>query len=366
MPIATRYHHERDSISASHSSCRTSHRTKIVSTGFSGLWSVIAPNSLGPCPRTGHFTVYDEPNHLAYVGHGLTADNTTLFDCWVVDLFTLTWKRLPLHGETLPGRTGTRGALVGKHLVLFGGYSDPIYFGDLHTINIETGEVKVVVTTGPLPTSRSTPIVTAYSGRLYVWGGFNGAWPTELSVLDFSNMSWHVHEQNIAGRTAVPHIIVDNFLYSYGGSKSGGMIALNLDTFSMEVRPTAGAEPPRGVIGSGMVRAGRFAFFFGGRDVTRSTLMYACDLTRMWWFVFHVAPDGETVSAADGMISEAGLFLLPRIHSYGMCYLPQTKQIVAFLGAPEKEPPPFFMVDIGEAMAIINLRDDLIAALGRS
>jgi hypothetical protein len=83
----------------------------------------------------------------------------------------------------------------------------------------------------------------------------------------------------------------------------------------------------------------------------------------MWWFVFHVVPDDDTVVVADGSVSESGLFMLPRIHSFGMCYVKETRQIVAFLGYPEKEPPPIFIVACGEALSVLSLRDDMLGAL---
>jgi hypothetical protein len=198
---------------------------------------------------------------------------------------------------------------------------------------------------------------------LYVWGGFNGEWPSELSVLDFSDMTWRQYPQVVAGRTGVPWVIRDNFLYSYSGSKSGGLLVMDLENFRISVKETIGAEPQSAVMGAGMVGIGKYLIFYGGRANNDWTLMYACDVTTLWWFVFHVVPDGETVSLADGSVSESGLFMLPRLHSFGFCYEPQARQVIAFLGHPEKDPPPLFIVSCGEAMSVINLRDDMIAAL---
>jgi hypothetical protein len=83
----------------------------------------------------------------------------------------------------------------------------------------------------------------------------------------------------------------------------------------------------------------------------------------MWWFVFHVMPDGDSVSIADGSISEMGLFMLPRLHSFGMCYVQERREIMAFLGSPERDPPPLFVVSVGEALSVIHLREDMIAAV---
>ena len=221
----------------------------------------------------------------------------------------------------------------------------------------------MVNTNGTPPSERSTPIVAIYGNKFFVWGGFNGEWPNELNVLDFATMTWSQVRQEVAGRTAVPSVIVGNMLVSYGGSKSGGMVMCNLDTGAMQVRQTVGAEPPSAVMGAGMVAIGKYVFFFGGKANSNWTLMYACDTKRMWWFVFHVMPDGETVSVADGSVSDLGLFMLPRIHSFGVCYVKEKRQIIAFLGHPEKDPPPLFIVSVGEAMSVIHLRDDMIDVL---
>jgi hypothetical protein len=196
-----------------------------------------------------------------------------------------------------------------------------------------------------------------------VWGGFNGDFPSELHVLDLTDKSWRQYSQKVAGRTAMPHVMYNHLLYSYGSSKSGGMLVINLDTNDIITRQSTGAEPPGSVLASGMVRIGKYAFFFGGRANSNWTLMYACDLSAMWWFVFHVMADGETVSVTDGSLSDIGLFMLPRIHSFSMCYVSETRQIVALLGHPEKDPPPLFLVSVGEAMAVVNLRDDMLEML---
>jgi hypothetical protein len=350
-------------LSGPSSACLLIHRASLLRTAFTGIWSIFISPSPYPSPRTGHFTYYDSSTHTAFIGYGLTSSSTPLFDLWRLDTFTYKWTSIPLHGHLLPGRAGTRCSLIGTHLVLFGGYSEPTYFSDLHTIDINTGEVSLVSTQGSPPSPRSTAIVAIYNHKLYVWGGFNGDWPSELNILDFSTMTWTQHSQETSGRTAVSFVIAGNILYSYGGSQSGGMLCLNLDTFEIRTRETIGTEPPNAVTGAGMVRIGKYLFFFGGRANSEWTLMYACDLHKMWWFIFHIEPDGETVSVADGSVSDIGLFMLPRIHSFGMCYVHEKRQIVAFLGYPEKDPPPIFVVSCGEALSVINLRDDLIDAL---
>jgi hypothetical protein len=285
--------------------------------------------------------------------------NIAMFDCWALNCISLLWRRVPLHGALLAGRTGARAAKSGDELFVFGGFSDPDYFADLHAINVETGEVRLLQTTGECPSARSTPIVVIRHSNLYVWGGFNGDWPSELFVLNLATLIWCKYPQNVTGRTAMPFVLDDNVVWSYGSSKNPGMLRIDLDCNVIAIEPTSGAEPPSVVMASQMVRVNSYAFFFGGRANSKWTLMYACSLRTMWWFVFHLTADGKTVSATDGSLSDLGLFMLPRIHSFSMCYVPESRHIVAFLGQPEIEPPPLFVVSIGEAMGVINLRDDM-------
>ncbi|KAH0786603.1 Kelch motif family protein [Histomonas meleagridis] len=366
MPVgASRMNDERNSdIPAPITKCRTMHRVNnVLKTGFTGIWSVTAANSLGPAPRTGQFYCDDPDNHTVYIGYGITPNEQPLNDFWALDTLTNRWREIKLSGEQISPRSGARACLIGTHVVVFGGYCNPNYLGELHTIDITTGEVAYVQTQGMPPSPRSSPIVAIGNNKFFVWGGFNGEWPDELNVLDLSTMTWSQIPQQISGRAAVPFVTVDNIVYSYGGSKLGGFLCLNMETNEIKIRECIGASPPSQSSAAGMVQVEKYLFYFGGKANNKWTLMYACDLSKMWWFVFHVMPDGESVSISDGSISDQGLFMLPRIHSFGVCYIKEKRTIMAFLGYPEKDPPPLFSVYIGDAMAVVHLREDMIDVL---
>ncbi|KAH0794715.1 Kelch motif family protein [Histomonas meleagridis] len=369
IPVgASRMNDERNSsdILKPNTNCKTIHRVNVLKTGYTGIWSVTTANNLGPVPRTGHFYCYDPPNHTVYIGYGITQSEQPLNDFWALDTLTYNWREIKLYGAQICPRSGSRACLIGTHIVIFGGYCNPNYFSDLHTIDITTGEVVMVQTQGTPPSPRSSPIVCIGNNKFFVWGGFNGEWPNELNVLDLQTMTWSQVPQQISGRAAVPFVPVDNILYSYGGSKLGGFLCLNMETYEMAVRECIGAPPPSQSSSAGMVLVEKYLFYFGGKANNKWTLMYACDIQRLWWFVFHVMPDGESVSISDGSVSEQGLFMLPRIHSFGVCYVAEKRTILAFLGYPEKDPPPLFTVYIGDAMAVIHHREDMLAVLNLS
>jgi hypothetical protein len=334
----------------------------LVKLGFNGIWSIVVSPSLGPCPRTNHFSCYDESTHTHYIGYGVSAKSRPLADLWALNTVTYEWQQIPLI-DPHPARSGARAALKGNLLYVFGGYANPTYFADLHTIDITTGQVSTLNTIGDPPTARSTPIVAIHSNRLYVWGGFNGEFPAELHVLDLEKLIWSHFGQEVGGRTAAPFVIFGDVLFSYGGSKNETMLTLNLETFEVTTQMTMGSIPPGKLLGAGMIKVGKYALFVGGKDSSRGMLVYACDLTKLWWFVFHVMVDGETTSLDDGIVSDHGMFLMPRIHSFAGCYIRERRQVLAMLGAPERDPPPLFVLSVGEALPILNLRDDLVEAL---
>lgn len=344
--------------------CKNVFNKNIVKTNFFGIWSIYNSNSFDfPCQRTGQFSVYDDAHHLVYVGYGINYKQETLNDLWCLNTLTRQWRKIELHGDKISGRSGARASLIGTHLLIFGGYSEPNYFADPHTIDVLTGEVKMISTSGKTPEARSTPLVAIYGNKFYVWGGFNGKWPTELNVLDFSNMCWKQFNQGVTGRTAVPSVIYGNKLYSYGGSKSGGMLQINFDTNVIEMKQTIGSEPPSGVMGAGMVIIEHYAIYFGGKTKSEYNLIYCCDLNKMWWFIFYILPDGKTVFPNDGKVNDIGVFLVPRIHSFGLCYVKERREVLAFFGNQSKNSSPLFIVYVGDAFSCIHHQEDMLDML---
>lgn len=335
-------------------------KPSLLNTPFAGIWSIKYPNSIAPIPRMGQFHYYDEENNRFYIGYGIDENNQLMSDFWVLNTKEEQWNQIKLTGDLISGRVGARCALVDDKLYIFGGFADNQYFSDLHSIDINTGIVNYIQTTGELPQSRTAPLVSHYNGNLYVWGGFNGEWPSSLHILNLTSFEWKEIPQDLAGRITSPGVSIGNKYLTFGGSKSGGMVVLNFDENRIYLEQTSGNEPISSVLGSGMVLVNNYLFFFGGKSASNWTLMYACDTDRMWWFIFHVMPDGDTVSIADGSVNELGLFMLPRMHSFAVCYVKEKREIVACLGHPMKDPPPLFCVNIAGALSVLHLREDML------
>ena len=336
---------------------------KVIKSAFNGIWSTITSDKIGPQSRTGHFTIRDLEGRCVYIGDGMSENGETIFDLWKLDLDSLEWSPVVLHGDDISPRTGARAVLCQGLIIVFGGFSDPDYFADLHVIKPETGEVKFINAKGDLPIARSSPIMEYVNGKIYLWGGFNGNWINDLNVLDMQTLEWRLYPQNISGRTNVPSVVFKNYIISYGGSKTGGLLAINTDTNVVSIVQTTGPQPPSQSMGSGMVLIDEHILFFGGKTNFQGSLIYACNLTKQWWFVFHILPDGETVSLEDGSITDVGLFMIPNIHSFSAVYDPKNRTILAFLGEPFSMASVIQKFDIADALAYINLREDMITAL---
>lgn len=337
-----------------------SHNKKIINSAFWGTWSIAAPINITPRSRSGHFTVVDEENQIAYIGYGTSSQGEPLCDLWAFNLCSYMWKEIKLNGSGATPRNGSRAVLIEDTIFVFGGYIQGTYTNELQTINIETGTVTVIQTTGDVPDRRSTPIMGCYNNQIFVWGGYNGQWPNAIHILDIKTMNWRAINTDEKGRTSVPSVVVDNLLVSYGGSHSDGLFTINMSNPKIKIIQTTGFAPQSEVMSAGMVKVNNLIFFFGGKDKSSNyTILYALDYEKKWWFIFHVKPDGESVTLLDGNISDNGIFMLPRIHSFGVAYSKVHRTIIAFLGLPYLDPPNLFMISIGEALGFINLRSDM-------
>ena len=337
--------------------------TELVKMAFNGVWSLRFPKTRGPCPRSKHFTCYSKELGTLFIGYGMRAKGEVLSDVWALDVHDYTWTRLKLTGDRIEPRTGSCAVMMGNHIVVFGGVGvGKRYFADLHTIDITTGEVILTEARGRPPRPRKGAVMGIWKRRLYIWGGNDGEAVDEINVLDFDQMRWGYVNTSVLGRQSAAWTQVGSRIYVYGGSSKRGFVIVdmeNCDAYRCEEE--CGVIPSAALTGPGICRAGDYLVFFGGKHKNGLSMVYACEMKRMWWFVFFVAPDGESTSVVDGKISSDGLFLLPRMWWFSSCYIPEKRQILVTLGCPMKRPPPISILSIGDALAVLNLRQDMMA-----
>ena len=325
-----------------------------------GLWIVLGPrfNEI--------FTAKDTDHSIVYVGCGLSSQSKTLDDIWALDMNTYTWQKIETKGDSLSPRTGCVAAYYRGYIIIFGGFYKGMYCNDMYVLNTKTHELNKLNTNGDIPAPRSNPIFQIVNDHLYVWGGYNGEWPHDLSVLTLQTLEWRTYPQTMTPRTSLPSVVYNDNILAFGSSKNSGIICIDTKEKVVKSIPTCGSEPPSNVMNAGMIETNSLLFFYGGKSNTTYTLVYCCDIERKWWFVFHITPDGETTSVTDGRVSEIGLFMLPRIHSFSTFYNEKKREIVGCFGSPYADPPHLFTLQIGYALGVISMRNDMLDILSKT
>lgn len=337
-----------------------SQKTTIANYGFTAQWSVLSGQGITPLSRGGHFTIYAKDLNRIYIGYGSNQRGDLFNDCWYLDVNTLTWNLFQLSEDIVSPRTGARAVLAGTKIIIYGGYKDRTYLEDLHTIDILTGKVTRIHTTGDSPGPRSASMIAYHNKHLFIWGGYNGVWPTTLHILNTETLIWNSVDPNISGRTAIPYCRIGNRLYGYGCSKSGGFIVFDCESRDLRVVKPLGQAPRSDVMNAGMCEVDNYLFYFGGKFDDNFSSVYVYDVERNTFFILPIAPDDETVSMADGEVNDSGYFMLPRRHSFTMFYNDKRRQLMACLGLPEQDIVSISVLSIADALAVIHLQSDLV------
>ena len=336
---------------------------KINVDSLHGVWkrTVIdcgaSANIQYPQPRVGHFTCNDD--RFIYIGLGTNVLNE-FDDVWRYDMIEQEWIKLDCKLEP---RNGARACLYENYIIIFGGFSNKRYYNDIRVIKILENDkssrensilkcdVSILETKGDKPQPRSTPVIACYNKKLFIWGGYNGNYPSDLSVLDFSSFTWKtIPQPSIKGRTGMAWTTSfhnnKKYLYIYGGCEKldNELLMIDLETEEMSKCQTfkgkgeKGAFPQSKWMGAGMVYVNihqkHFLVLFGGKSPKPSTDVYILNIETMEWNTLNVVPDGISTRINDGYISDNGSFQLPAFHSFSVAYDSKKERILAFLGQP--------------------------------
>eukprot|EP00249_Psilotum_nudum_P016446 c25829_g1_i1 orf=508-1338(+) len=139
------------------------------------VWGRVVAKGIPPAPRDSH-TCSAWNNKLVVLG-GEDASDSYLSDVHILETDTMEWKELQTSGQKLMPRAGHATVSLGKHLFVFGGFTDDRnLFDDLHMLDIETGLWTKAFTTGMGPSARFSvagDCINARSGILVFIGGCN-------------------------------------------------------------------------------------------------------------------------------------------------------------------------------------------------
>lgn len=333
----------------------------ILKTPYASVWSVITPreSELRPVPRTNYFFCECPSINSAVIGCGVDQEGELLDDIWILNKETCEWVQVKMHGDLVGCRNGPRAVWSGDHLIVFGGQDKTSNFSDVHAIDLKTGESKLIETTGEQPPTIIGPVVGFSNSELFVWGGAEEF----LFILSLETREWTKISTEFPGRSGAAYTQIEDKLYIFGASKTGGLLEIELPTRNINLLQTTGNEPPSTLANTTMIAVNGMIFLTGGKSESRTTLVYACDLKRLLWFVFYVVPDGEMTKEQDGCINSNGLFELPRTEHLGASYSKGRREIIAFLGFPLDPTGKIHVLEVGDALSYINLRTDMLETL---
>ncbi|KAJ7544879.1 hypothetical protein O6H91_09G097200 [Diphasiastrum complanatum] len=139
------------------------------------FWAKLVTLGTPPARRDSH-TCSSFKNKFIVLG-GEDGSNSYLSDVHILDVDTRVWKELKTSGSKLMPRAGHTTVSQGKHLIVFGGFTDDRkLFDDLHVLNVVTGIWTKATATGAGPSPRFSLAGDCFDpekGLLLFYGGCN-------------------------------------------------------------------------------------------------------------------------------------------------------------------------------------------------
>lgn len=338
--------------------------TQLLSTAFIAKYSIRFPESMPPQSRSKHFTVFFPKSDIAIIGYGLNMNGENLNDIWMINFTTQTWQKLDIDTSSIMARSGATAVAVDNKLYVFGGLANSQYFADLHIIDLESMTIiRPRQRSGSYlsPPGRISHAMGYADGKIVIWGGFNGTFLKDLWVYDIETNEWTGKPSDAHGRADAAFATLDKTLYIVGSSKSDAVLSFDIPNGNkMNITTPTGNPPQYDLKGALMVPVGRYLIFIGGKlENKRYGLVRAYDTIKCWWFVIFVAPDGETTTMFDGKIDPNGMFMLPRTYDGSLIYRQMKREVIGFLGQPIVTPPVLNVIELGEALAYLNITGDM-------
>lgn len=346
------------------SSQSTKHKTSLIKAPYFGTWSISYPNSLVSNSRAGHSYIYDKEKDRIIICYGYSCKNTYLNDIWEYNLGNKTWNELNV--KLLSPREYASATLIGRKMFIFGGKNETQYFNELLMVDIDSYQSMIIELKGTLPRERCNSVIFAEPNALYLFGGHSGEKTHHaVHVLRGGNTEWHRYEGKHLGRARPCFCTHNNVHYVFGSCKNSGLITFESHKKQFNHIHYTGVEPPHDIENASLVGVDEYLFLVGGRSENNYMHLYALDIKRRWWFVFHVRPDMVTVGLNDGHIGKYGLYQLPREHSATTIYRKESRELISVLGSRMLDPPPTVSISLGSSLAILHPRSDMFEMLRR-
>lgn len=261
------------------------------------------------------------------------------------------------------GRVHSSMVLDNGFLYIFGGNNGSEYLSEFMRIDTRTKEiVKLPMEGENAPCPRSSAVIGHNNGKIIIWGGNRGlSIDGAIHVFDTKTNEWSKYETSQKTRFEPGYVQRGQYIYIYGSSEKHGL--LRLDTESMELVDLneTGTKPQSTVSHPSLVCCGDFLLCFGGTSSYLYTHLFAYDIKKNWWFVFHIKPDESTIDI--GEITDIGLFKFPRQDSQASFYNDSERSVYFMFGNRMEDHVPVYELCLGKAFARLNERKDLLDML---
>lgn len=190
-------------------------------------WSPVLPSansSHAPSPRDRH--VAFAFGNSFYV-HGGFDGTSRVSDFWGFDFSSMTWREVVVLTGRPPSPRHSHAAVTHRHsLYIFGGY-DGSYKSDLHEFDFTLSQWSAVPAAGRRPRSRYRATAVAYKNMMILYGGHDGTRHlSDTHIFDFDTRTWSALVTE--GTAPIPRdshisVIHSNSMYIFGGSSGSAM-----------------------------------------------------------------------------------------------------------------------------------------------
>ncbi|GMS81058.1 hypothetical protein PENTCL1PPCAC_3233, partial [Pristionchus entomophagus] len=212
--------------------CDVLHRFNPVSN----CWRSLATKGRVPPARDGHSAVVHEGQMIVFGGFE-EHDQRFSQETFVYDFDSATWSEMSTTGDRPAWRDFHTAVVIGNEMFVFGGRCDimgqfhstkDVYDPLMRALNLTTKKWRVVDTKGEIPSGRRSHSAFHHDGKMYVFGGFNGALNehyNDLYEFDPKTEIWTKLEtlgSPPSERRRQCTIVTQDRVFLFGGTKPNG------------------------------------------------------------------------------------------------------------------------------------------------
>ncbi|GMR60158.1 hypothetical protein PMAYCL1PPCAC_30353, partial [Pristionchus mayeri] len=257
------------------------------------VWRSLATKGRIPPARDGHSAVVYNGQMIVFGGFE-EQDQRFSQETFIFDFESATWSEMATMGDRPAWRDFHTAVVIGDDMFVFGGRCDimgqyhstrDVYDEKMRALNLKTQKWRVVETKGEIPSGRRSHSAFQYDGKMYVFGGFNGALNEHYNDLyEFDPRTEFWTKLDILGvppseRRRQCTIVANDRVYLFGGTKpsgtttSFGTVQVSLTDLSdlhvLDLKPTLYQMAARAICSSKL-----------GRDLFRKRMMFLPGLIR--------------------------------------------------------------------------------------